>query len=377
MGMGGGSGAGRVRCNRRADGRGAALARGARDPGPARRALVAQRAGAARRRPRFVPVLILGWLAIASRGAPPGTLVVLAAAAALAALSWRDDRHGLAVTLRLGAHGLAVLAGLASVHGLVFQGALPPLLDRAAAAVLWLWFVELYNFMDGIDGIAGIETTMLGGGIALVLGAAGQAGDGTAALALAAAAAGLGFLRWNWHPARIFLGDVGSVPLGYLLGWLLLLVAAKGLWAPALILPLYYLADASITLARRILRRALFWQAHREHFYQRALGRDGDHAAVARMVLLCDAALVALALLALAAPVSAVILGRRRGRPAARSAVAQGGAWLGAACSCLAAAASSAAPSRRVSPRAARGSSPRYAHPSRSAPASSCAPRVR
>ena len=249
-----------------------------------------------------VPVLMLGWLAIAVRGAPAGTVVVLAVAAALAALSWRDDVRGLAVSLRLGAHGLAVLAGLATLHGLVFQGALPPLLDRAAAGLLWLWFVDLYNFMDGIDGITGVETTMLGGGLALVLGVVGAASDGTAALALAAGAAGLGFLRWNWHPARIFLGDVGSVPLGYLLGWLLLLAAMKGFWVPALILPLYYLADASLTLARRVVRRAAFWQAHREHFYQRALGRDGNHAAVAWMVLAGDAALAALALVAVAYP---------------------------------------------------------------------------
>ena len=109
-------------------------------------------------------------------------------------------------------------------------------------------------------------------------------------------AAAVGFLRWNWHPARIFLGDVGSVPLGYLLGALLLALAARGLWAPALILPLYYLADASLTLAGRVLRGERFWQAHRQHFYQRALGGRDDHAAVARLVLAGDAALIACAL---------------------------------------------------------------------------------
>jgi UDP-N-acetylmuramyl pentapeptide phosphotransferase/UDP-N-acetylglucosamine-1-phosphate transferase len=145
-----------------------------------------------------MPGLILGWLAIAWQAAPPGTRVVLAAAAALAALSWRDDVRGLAVTLRLLAHGIAVLAGLATLDGAVFQGALPPLLDRVAAGLLWLWFVELYNFMDGIDGITGVETVTLGGGLALVLGIAGAAADGAAALALACGAAGLGFLRWNW-----------------------------------------------------------------------------------------------------------------------------------------------------------------------------------
>ena len=253
-----------------------------------------------------VPALMLGWLAVAWHGAPVGTVWVLAAAAALAALSFIDDLRGLPVRLRLVAHGAAVLFGLAALPPTVFQGVLPPMLDRAAAFLAWLWFVELFNFMDGIDGIAGVETAMLGLGLALVLAAAGAAGDGTAALALAAGAAGLGFLVWNWHPARIFLGDVGSVPLGFLIGWLLLLAAAKGYWAPALILPLYYVADASITLARRVARRAAFWEAHREHFYQRALARDGNHAAVARMVLSGDAVLVLLALAALAQPLAAL-----------------------------------------------------------------------
>ncbi len=255
-----------------------------------------------------VPALAAGWLALAWRGVPRGVFIVLAAAAVLALLSWRDDRRSLPVWVRLGAHAFAVVVCLAALPDApIFQGVLPPTLDRAAAAVLWLWFTELYNFMDGIDGITGVETVAIGIGLALVAASTG-AGDNAAALALAAAAAALGFLRWNWHPAQIFLGDVGSVPLGFLLGWLLLLAAARGLWAPALILPLYYLADATITLARRVIRRAPFWQAHREHFYQRALGADGDHSAVSRAVLCTDAALVAWALLAVAHPFSALIL---------------------------------------------------------------------
>ena len=250
----------------------------------------------------------LGWLILAWHGAPAGTLTVLCAAACLAVLSWRDDVGGLPVAARLAAHGAAVLVGLTALGGPVFQGVLPPLADRVIAGLLWLWFVNLFNFMDGIDGIAGVETAALGIGIAAVLAIATTGDDGTAALALAVAAAALGFLRWNWHPAQIFLGDVGSVPLGYLLGWLLLLLAGKGLWAPALILPLYYLADASITLAWRAARRAPIWQAHREHFYQRALARDGDHGAVARLVLAADGALVLLAVLAIHRPLAALAL---------------------------------------------------------------------
>jgi UDP-N-acetylmuramyl pentapeptide phosphotransferase/UDP-N-acetylglucosamine-1-phosphate transferase len=257
-----------------------------------------------------VPVLLAAWLALAGLGAaPPGTVTIAAAAAALALLSWLDDLRGLPVGLRLLGHVAAVGAGMLVLpEGAVFGGVLPPLLDHVAAALLWVWFVNLFNFMDGIDGITGVEAATLGLGVALVGAGAGSAGDGSAGLALCVAAAAVAFLRWNWHRATLFLGDIGSVPLGYLLGWLLLSLAAHGQWAPALILPLYYLADASLTLLRRLWRRERFWQAHRQHFYQRALAPDGDHGAVALLVLAGDAALLALAWLALSRPLGAVAL---------------------------------------------------------------------
>src|SRR3546814_9909535 len=121
------------------------------------------------------------------------------------------------------------------------------------------------------------------------------------------AAAAAGFLWWNWHPAKVFLGDVGSVPLGFMLGWLLLGLAAAGHWAPALILPLYYLADATITLACRALRRERVWRAHREHFYQRAVQRGRSHATVSRAVFGVNACLAALALASLTAPWMALV----------------------------------------------------------------------
>jgi UDP-N-acetylmuramyl pentapeptide phosphotransferase/UDP-N-acetylglucosamine-1-phosphate transferase len=113
-----------------------------------------------------------------------------------------------------------------------------------------------------------------------------------APLAAAIIGASLGFLAWNWSPARIFMGDVGSVPLGYLLGFLLLDLAFLGEWLVALILPLYFLADASLTLARRALRGARVWQAHREHFYQRAAQGGLGHAAIVARVIVADLALI-------------------------------------------------------------------------------------
>src|SRR5215469_3116939 len=245
-----------------------------------------------------VAVLAVAWLGLAAYGATPAdTVVVALLALALALLSFLDDLRGLPVAVRLAAHFAAALIALAFFprDALVFQGLLPLPFDRAAAALLWVWFVNLYNFMDGIDGITGVETVCIGLGVAIVSFAGNR--DLTA-LALVAVAVALGFLRFNWQPASVFLGDAGSVPLGYVMGWLLLVLARDGLWAPALILPLYYLADATVTLARRARRGEALWQAHRDHFYQRAL-RDNDHAAVAQLVLVGDIGLIVLALLAL------------------------------------------------------------------------------
>ncbi len=257
------------------------------------------------------PVLLAAWLVLtALEQAPAGTPAVVAVAAALMLLSWADDRRGLPIGLRLAAHLAAAVIGLAALPGAgqVFQGYLPPLLDRAATALLWVWFINLFNFMDGIDGITGTETACLGIGTALVASLAGPVAGDRIAPALAAAAGGLGFLKWNWHPAKLFLGDSGSVPLGYLLGWLLLGLAGEGLWAPALILPLYYLADATLTLARRALRGERFWRAHREHFYQRALGTDGNHAAIVRLILAADLVLIGLGAWAVFRPLPALAL---------------------------------------------------------------------
>jgi UDP-N-acetylmuramyl pentapeptide phosphotransferase/UDP-N-acetylglucosamine-1-phosphate transferase len=259
----------------------------------------------------LVPVLVVVWLVLAAAGIVPAAAAGVAGlAAALALVSWLDDLRDLPAALRFLAHAAAALVGIACLpHGaLVFQGVLPPLADRAAAVVLWVWFVNLFNFMDGIDGITGVETIAIAAGVTLALVVAGDGAGGLAILAPTLAAAAAGFLRWNWHPARIFLGDVGSVPLGFLLGFLLLGLAARGWWAPALILPLYYLTDATVTLARRLLRGEAVWRAHREHFYQRALAPDGDHAAVARLILAGDLVLVGLAVLALADPWPALAL---------------------------------------------------------------------
>jgi UDP-N-acetylmuramyl pentapeptide phosphotransferase/UDP-N-acetylglucosamine-1-phosphate transferase len=178
----------------------------------------------------------------------PVELVLLGAAMLLMAISWVDDRRGLGPIPRFAAQLLAVGAVMILLpHDLsITSGLLPLPLDRLFAALLWLWFVNLFNFMDGIDGLAGGSAAAMGLGLMLVSLRHGpsqlEAFRGAMIIAVA-----IGFLIWNWHPAKIFLGDIGSVPIGFLLGFCLLRLAMDGGQIPALIIPLYYLADATIT----------------------------------------------------------------------------------------------------------------------------------
>ena len=242
---------------------------------------------------------VVGGVGLYGPNAPASAVAVAGVALALGLVSWLDDRRGLPVFLRLSAHVLAVGAALYVMRYAApfLGGALPPELDLAVTGFLWLWFVNLYNFMDGIDGIAGTETAIVGFGVAVVAALTGAAG-GLSLIGVSFVAIATGFLWWNWPPAKIFLGDVGSIPFGFLIGWLLLLLVQQGQWAAALILPLYYVADATITLARRILRRERFWQAHRQHFYQRAAWGGMGHAGVTRAVLVAGVALILCAVVA-------------------------------------------------------------------------------
>ena len=241
----------------------------------------------------LMAVVLAAWVAVGFY-LESGTFLTWAlpgVALVLAGLSWIDDLRGLPPVIRLVAQIVAVTAILLlrPMPEAFFQGLLPHALDALLAGIIWVWFINLFNFMDGIDGITGFETIIIGVGIALI-------GEGPAALLggiMAAAAAG--FLKWNWHPAKVFMGDVGSVPLGFLLGWLLLDMAGNGHWAAAMILPAYYLADATITLIRRALKGEKVWQAHRQHFYQQAVQRGLSHANVTARVAMLGALLVNLA----------------------------------------------------------------------------------
>jgi UDP-N-acetylmuramyl pentapeptide phosphotransferase/UDP-N-acetylglucosamine-1-phosphate transferase len=147
--------------------------------------------------------------------------------------------------------------------------ACPLWIERAVLLLAGLWFVNLVNFMDGLDLMTVAEVVPISAAMVL-LGWSGTYPQIPALVAAALCGAMLGFAPFNRPAARVFLGDVGSLPIGLLLGWCLLQLAWHQQLTAALLLPLYYLADATITLFRRIARREPFWAAHRSHYYQRA-----------------------------------------------------------------------------------------------------------
>lgn len=214
----------------------------------------------------------------------------------LMAVSFADDLNKVPAGIRLAVQIIAVLAGFLPFYGtpIIFPNVIPVWLDNAIFILGWLWFVNLFNFMDGIDGISGVEAISIGVGLTVF----GLADVKVMSLFLVAVVAG--FLWWNWHPAKIFLGDVGSVPLGYVLGYLLIKNAADGYWVVSLILPLYYLCDASFTLVKRLLRGEKIWQAHAEHAYQAAVKlKKLSHASVSAHILAVNLILIGCAYIGL------------------------------------------------------------------------------
>jgi len=230
-----------------------------------------------------------GVLAGAARAAAldvmnPDLLTTLVAATFLAGVSLWDDRHELSPALRLLTHSAAAAAvmwgGNLTITGfsVPFFGVVTLGWTSYAFTFLFIvWMTNLYNFMDGMDGFAG-GMTLVGFGFLGALGLAGGAA-GLGVLALIVAAAAAGFLTFNYPPARIFMGDVGAVPLGFLAAAL----AVKGnrdnvigLWVPAIIFS-PFIVDATVVLVKRMLAGKRVWEAHREHYYQRLVLAGWSH----------------------------------------------------------------------------------------------------
>jgi UDP-N-acetylmuramyl pentapeptide phosphotransferase/UDP-N-acetylglucosamine-1-phosphate transferase len=248
-------------------------------------------------------------LAWAETSAGPAGWALALSAVTLAVLGGLDDIRPLPPALRLAVQAICVAAVVSWGEGRVLPELVPWPLEWTLLVLAGLWWVNLVNFMDGIDWMSVVELVPMTAALAAV----GLAANllGAPAILLAAALCGglLGFAPANRPVARLFLGDVGSLPLGLLTGWLLLEFARAGGLAAAFLLALYYVADATLTLLGRLRRRERVWEAHRTHFYQRALQNGFSVREVDARVLALNGALAAFAAATLARPTLLVTAG--------------------------------------------------------------------
>lgn len=232
-------------------------------------------------------VVPLALLAIYALGLPRADFltVLLLGSLGVAGVSFYDDKFGLSAKWRLLAHLTAVAMSLCFLPQ-VFDN-WPFWLDRIVVLLAWGWFVNLYNFMDGLDGLSTSNTVFLSLALAFLFPA-------FAPILLILAGACLGFLRVNWMPAKVFVGDVGSTFYGYLLGGLMLIIAVDDTWRliyPMLTLALVFCADATYTLIKRIAQGHNPSQPHREFWIHRAATAGFAHAQVVEAVLALNALL--------------------------------------------------------------------------------------
>ena len=154
-----------------------------------------------------------------------------------------------------------------------------------------VWFINAFNFMDGINGITSVQVISI---CLSLLALDYHINNEINILAFSVLIITLVFCYFNWTPASIFLGDSGSIPLGFIIFILLIDYALKGMWFMSATLPLYYLMDTSITLIKRIYKRQRFWEAHKEHFYQQAIKNGFSHSSVSLKLLIVNIGLFSL-----------------------------------------------------------------------------------
>ena len=240
--------------------------------------------------PRTGGAAVLAGAAVSLAFGAASLWLPLALALTLAALSFLDDLYGLPTLGRFLAHLAAA--------GLLLWYVLSPmyLVELVVLTLAVAWITNLYNFMDGSDGLAGGMSVI---GFGAYAWAAYQGGDTPlAAACVALSAASAGFLVHNFHPARIFLGDIGSIPLGFLAAALGVLGWRNDLWPlwfPVLVFGTF-IGDATVTLVKRLVRGERVWQAHREHYYQRMVRAGLGHRATACIAYVAMIACAAAAL---------------------------------------------------------------------------------
>jgi UDP-N-acetylmuramyl pentapeptide phosphotransferase/UDP-N-acetylglucosamine-1-phosphate transferase len=222
-------------------------------------------------------------------------IILLSAVLLMTAVGVMADKHPIAPAPRLVLQTFAVIAALSALPSeFRLLPVLPWWSERILLVIGALWFVNLVNFMDGLDWMTVAEVVPATAAIAAI-GLTGVLSWQAVVISLALCGATIGFAFFNRPVAKLFLGDVGSLPIGLLLGWLLLVLAGSGHRTAAALLALYYLIDSTITLLRRAMHGEPVWQAHRSHFYQLATDRGFRVIDVVTIVFAANIALAALA----------------------------------------------------------------------------------
>jgi UDP-N-acetylmuramyl pentapeptide phosphotransferase/UDP-N-acetylglucosamine-1-phosphate transferase len=226
---------------------------------------------------------------------PSRLAVIFTSVVALAVIGIADDVHPIAALPRLFLQATAVVLVVAVLpDNLRALSLLPWWIEQILMFGALLWFVNAVNFMDGIDWMTVAEVVPITACL-VIFGLMGALPADATLVALGLCGAMIGFAPFNKPVAQVFLGDVGSLPIGLLLGWLLVLLGGKGFFIAAILLPLYYLADATITLLRRFANGEAVTQPHRSHFYQRALDNGLSVYQIVGRIFVVNTALAAFA----------------------------------------------------------------------------------
>ncbi|XSG80941.1 MAG: glycosyl transferase [Methyloligella sp. ZOD6] len=247
----------------------------------------------------MLAVYVALWVADHLQADPPWPLPVLGAAVWLTVLGALDDATDLPISWRLAGQAAAALLIVFNLpEGFhILPGILPLTVERVLLVIGTMAFINAVNFLDGIDWITVAQTVPMATAV-IVMAWLDAVPDNVGLMALVLLGATIGFAIFNKHPARIFLGDAGSLPIGLILAWMLIFVARADVEA-ALLLPLYTLSDTGATLVRRARRGEPLWVAHRSHFYQRAVALGFKAPDVTLRVFLLGCLLAALAVASL------------------------------------------------------------------------------
>ncbi len=247
-------------------------------------------------------------------GSIEDSIIVLQIFIPISVVSFWDDVSHVMIPLRLIIHILcSCLAIMWLVHpSPILHYEIPVYLDLAIGTFALLTFLNIYNFMDGIDGITVSQSLHYSATILLLCFVRYDLIPNVDMVVVTAVIIGgwsLGFIYFNWQPAKIFLGDVGSISLGFLIGICLLTIASASakLFAACVIASLYYIADGGMTILIRIVKGEKIWEPHLQHFFQKSIKNGKSHKRTVKRIMKCNILLMLLAVQSLYYPVISII----------------------------------------------------------------------